>query len=75
MDFHAWSASKAWVDPRSSAQVMADKWAAIRARRDDMLAQSDWRSIRAADTGVPLASAWLAYLSAATARHHLPRPG
>ncbi len=26
-----------------------------------MLAQSDWRSIRAADTGVPFASAWLAY--------------
>ena len=61
-NFHAWSASsKVWVDPRSQAQVLADKWAAIRARRDDMLAQSDWRSIRAADTGVALASAWLAY--------------
>jgi hypothetical protein len=33
---------------------------AIKALRDDMLAQSDWRAIRAADTGVPLASAWLA---------------
>jgi hypothetical protein len=64
-EFHVWSASsKAWGDPRSQAQVLADKWAAIRAQRDALLAQSDWRSIRAADAGVPLASAWLAYRQA-----------
>ena len=61
-DFHAWSASsKAWGDPRSQAQVLVDKWVAIRARREAMLTQSDWRSIRAADAGVALASPWLAY--------------
>jgi hypothetical protein len=39
---------------------LADKWVAIKARRDDLLAQSGWHAIRAADTGLPLASAWLA---------------
>ena len=61
-EFHVWNASsKAWGDPRSQAQVLVDKWVAIWAQRDALLAQSDWRSIRAADAGVPLASAWLAY--------------
>ena len=53
LDFHVWSASsKAWVDPRSPAQVLADKW------------EGDQGAVRRN-----------AGLSAATARHHIPRSG
>ena len=63
--FHVWSASaKTWGDPRSAAQVLAAKWAAIGAQRDALLARSDWRSTRAADAGVALEPVWLAYRQA-----------
>ena len=53
LDFHVWSASsKACVDPRSPAQVLADKW------------EGDQGAVRRN-----------AGLSAAAARHHIPRPG
>lgn len=39
-------------------------WAAVRARRDQLLAATDWRLLRAAETGVPVESAWLEYRQA-----------
>lgn len=36
-------------------------WAAVRAERDRLLASTDWRLLRAAETGVPVEPEWLAY--------------
>jgi hypothetical protein len=43
---------------------VAAAWAAVRAKRDQLLAATDWRLLRAAETGVPVESAWLAYRQA-----------
>lgn len=39
-------------------------WAAVRAERDRLLASTDWRLLRAAETGVQVEPEWLAYRQA-----------
>lgn len=39
-------------------------WAAVRRRRDGLLARSDWVILRAADQGTPVPPEWLAYRQA-----------
>lgn len=39
-------------------------WQQARARRDELLARSDWVALRAADRGEPVPSEWLAYRQA-----------
>ena len=42
----------------------AKAWAAVRLERDRLLAATDWRLLRAAETGVPVEPEWLAYRQA-----------
>lgn len=42
----------------------ATQWANVRQQRDQMLKDTDWVSIRAADTGVSMDSAWSTYRQA-----------
>lgn len=42
----------------------AKAWAAVRLERDRLLASTDWRLLRAAETGVPVEPEWLAYRQA-----------
>lgn len=39
-------------------------WASVREQRDRLLAESDWVSARALDTGAPAPEDWLAYRQA-----------
>lgn len=39
-------------------------WSEVRQRRNELLAATDWRSLRAQELGVPLDSAWIAYRQA-----------
>lgn len=39
-------------------------WAKVRARRDALLAASDWVTLRAQETGAPVPPEWLAYRQA-----------
>ena len=39
-------------------------WAAVRAERDRLLTATDWRLLRAAETGVPVEVEWLEYRQA-----------
>jgi hypothetical protein len=51
-------AAQAWA-------LDADKaWAAVRRRRDGLLADSDWIALRAGDIGQPTPPEWLAYRQA-----------
>ena len=47
-----------WVLDQAAA------WAVVRADRDRRLAATDWRLLRAAETGVPVDSVWLDYRQA-----------
>lgn len=59
---HYWSMTqhKALPIPESE-EVM---WLRIRHQRDQLLAATDWRVVRAQEEGVPLQSQWLAYRQA-----------
>lgn len=59
---HAWDwTAKAWVDPRTAQQTLAEQWAAVRAERDRRLAACDWTLLRAMEQGQPVPTAWSAY--------------
>ena len=46
---------------KTPEELQADQWALVKAKRDQLLAESDWRVIKAVDTGVPLDTAWKIY--------------
>lgn len=51
-------ATKQWVDPRTAAT----EWVLVRARRDELLAQSDWTQLP--DVPLPTKDAWATYRQA-----------
>jgi hypothetical protein len=56
--------TKAEQEAEYLAKKTADKAAAIRAERDKKLAETDWMVIKAAETGVALATNWATYRQA-----------
>lgn len=55
------------VQDKTQDEINADvasKAAQLRATRDSLLKQSDWRVVRAQETGVPMDSAWATYRQA-----------
>jgi hypothetical protein len=63
--WHLWDWSvHAWVDPRTPGQQLADSWTEVRARRNALLAATDWRVAAAAESGALLAPAWREYRQA-----------
>lgn len=61
----AWSNNTmSWIDPRTQEQKISEQWALVKTQRDQLLASSDWRVIRAADTGVPITDSWKTYRQA-----------
>jgi len=55
-----WSAVKTKWDAKVAAQPLAD----LRGERNDLLAETDWMAIKAAETGVALANDWKTYRQA-----------
>ena len=53
-----------WRDMRSTDAVLADQWTAVRAHRDQLLANTDWLSLRAREQGVELDAVWVEYRQA-----------
>ena len=56
--------SMSWDDPRSQQQRLEQQWINIKIQRDRLLQQSDWRVVKAADTGVPISQSWKDYRQA-----------
>lgn len=57
----AWDAGQwRWVATPTTAAVALQ----VRAERDRLLAACDWRVMRATETGVPMAAAWVQYRQA-----------
>lgn len=54
------SGSLVWQEHRTADQA----WADIRAKRDALLGESDWRVTRATETGISVTTEWLAYRQA-----------
>ena len=53
-----------WEDLRSSQEKLDQQWYIVKSQRDQLLQQSDWRVIKAADTGTPLSQEWKDYRQA-----------
>ena len=53
-----------WEDLRSSQEKLDQQWYIVKAQRDQRLQQSDWRVVKAADTGIPLSQEWKDYRQA-----------
>ncbi len=53
-----------WIDERPIEEQLASAWASIRAERDRLLAESDWRVAKAMEMGEPLDPQWAAYRQA-----------
>lgn len=55
------------VEAKTQADIDADTAslaAKARKQRDDLLKQSDWRVVKQAETGVPMAAEWVSYRQA-----------
>lgn len=53
-----------WEDLRSTQEKLDQQWKSIKFQRDQLLQQSDWRVVKAADTGIPLSQEWKDYRQA-----------
>jgi hypothetical protein len=63
--WHVWDwGVYAWVDPRTPEQRAVDSWAEVRARRNALLAATDWRVAAAAEGGGSLPEPWRQYRQA-----------
>ena len=56
--------TKAQHEETFMAARNATQWTAIRSDRDNRLKDTDWVSIRAADTATPMSAEWAAYRQA-----------
>lgn len=57
---HVYLHGQGWVLQRTAA----DAWAQVRRQRDDLLAATDWRVVRATEAGQPLPAQWQSYRKA-----------
>jgi len=63
--YMVWSNSSfTYVDTRTTDQQRADQIVAVGAKRDSLLAASDWIVVRATDQGVPIPADWKTYRQA-----------
>jgi hypothetical protein len=53
-----------WEDLRSSQEKLDQQWYIVKSQRDQLLQESDWRVIKASDTGVPISQNWKDYRQA-----------
>ena len=61
----SWSTeTKRWVETLTNAEKLDQQWINIKSQRDQLLQQSDWRVVKATDTGVPLSQSWKDYRQA-----------
>lgn len=59
---HKWSREQhEWIDPRSPDELAAAEWASVREKRDQLLAESDWVTLRALDSDSPVPAPWRVY--------------
>lgn len=56
--------TKAQQETEYLAKRNEEQWKSIRQQRDNLLKETDWLSIRAADTGTPLSQGWSEYRQA-----------
>jgi len=48
----------------TDAKLLSHKWESVRARRDNLLAQSDWVVTKSFETGIPVTDDWKIYRQA-----------
>lgn len=48
----------------SDAKLLSHKWESVRARRNNLLAQSDWVVTKSFETGIPVTDDWKIYRQA-----------
>jgi hypothetical protein len=62
---HIWNnQTMQWQDTRTQEDVLTQQWSAVKAQRDQLLTDSDWRVVKAVDTGESLDPAWKTYRQA-----------
>ena len=60
----AYNCRKETCNEEEKNSLIAAKWYEVRQIRDDKLQESDWRAIKAAETGVAMSTEWLDYRKA-----------
>jgi hypothetical protein len=55
---------KKWEDLRSPEVRLNIQWTEIKGQRNRLLEQSDWRVVKATDTGIPISQSWKDYRQA-----------
>ena len=61
----SWSTeTKRWVETLTNEEKLKQQWYIVKAQRDQLLQQSDWRVVKASDTGIPLSQEWKNYRQA-----------
>ena len=53
-----------WEDQRSQQEKIDQQGIIIKQQRDQLLQQSDWRVVKATDTGIPISQSWKDYRQA-----------
>lgn len=53
-----------WTDAIPVTEPLPEHYAKVRKKRDALIAESDWRVIRATETGVPISQEWIDYRQA-----------
>jgi len=53
-----------WTDALPVGEPLPEHYQKARAIRDSLIAESDWRVIRATETGVPISQEWIDYRQA-----------
>ena len=53
-----------WEDQRSQQEKLDQQWMLIKLERYQLIQSSDWRVVKATDTGVPISQSWKDYRQA-----------
>ena len=53
-----------WTDPLPVGEPLPEQYEKVRNQRDALIAESDWRVVRATETGIAMSQEWIDYRQA-----------
>ena len=56
--------TKRWIETLTNEEKLKQQWLITKQQRDQLLQQSDWRVVKATDTGIPISQSWKDYRQA-----------
>jgi len=53
-----------WTDPLPVGEALPEQYEKVRKQRDALISESDWRVVRATETGIAMSQEWIDYRQA-----------